>query len=95
MSQDFGEIQYSKYFLNHFKNKKIKKLYIIKIMRNQFAEYKTLLQIFSLQEQIDEINVMIRKLVNKKHTTNINDRRYDRIKELKHMKDNILNKIYT
>ena len=64
-------------------------------MRNQFAEYKTLLQIFSLQEQIDEINVMIRKLVNKKHTTNINDRRYDRIKELKHMKDNILNKIYT
>ena len=63
-------------------------------MRNQFTDYKTLLQTFSLQEQIDEINVMIKKLVNKKHIANINDRRYDRIKELKHMRENILNKIY-
>ena len=63
-------------------------------MRNQFTQYKTLLQTFSLQEQIDEINVMIKKLVNKKYIANINDRRYDRIKELKHMRDNILNKIY-
>ena len=62
-------------------------------MHNQFTEYKTLLQTFSLQEQIDEINVMIKKLVNKKHIANANDRRYDRIKELKHMRDNILNKI--
>ena len=62
-------------------------------MRNQFTEYKTLLQTFSLQEQIDEINVMIKKLVNKKHIANAKDRRYDRIKELKHMRDNILNKI--
>ena len=37
---------------------------------------------------------MIKKHVNKKHIANINDRRYDRIKELKHMRDNILNKIY-
>ena len=63
-------------------------------MRNQFTEYKTLLQTFPLHEQIDEINVLIKKLVNKKHIANINDRRYDRIKELKHMRDNILNKIY-
>ena len=63
-------------------------------MRNQFTEYKTLLQTFPLHEQIDEINVMIKKLVNKKHIANINDRRYDRIKELKHMRENILNKIY-
>ena len=63
-------------------------------MRNQFTEYKTLLQTFPLHEQIDEINVMVKKLVNKKHIANINDRRYDRIKELKHMTDNILNKIY-
>ena len=62
-------------------------------MRNQFTEYKTLLQTFPLHEQIDEINVLIKKLVNKKHIANINDRRYDRIKELKHMRDNILNKI--
>ena len=63
-------------------------------MRNQFTEYKTLLQTFPLHEQIDEINVMIKELVNKKHIANINDRRYDRIKELKHMRQNILNKIY-
>ena len=63
-------------------------------MRNQFTDYKTLLQTFPLHEQIDEINVMIKKLVNKKHIANINDRRYDRIKELKHMRVNILNKIY-
>ena len=63
-------------------------------MRNQFTEYKTLLKTFPLHEQIDEINVMIKKLVNKKHIANINDRRYGRIKELKHKRDNILNKIY-
>ena len=34
-------------------------------MRNQFTQYKTLLQAFSLQEQIDEINDMIKSLVNK------------------------------
>ena len=36
-------------------------------MRNQFTEYKTLLQTYSFQEQIDDINDMIKKLVNKKH----------------------------
>ena len=63
-------------------------------MRNQFTDYKTFLQTFPLHEQIDEINVMIKKLVNKKHIANINDRRYDRIKELKHMRENILNELY-
>ena len=63
-------------------------------MRNQFTQYKALLYTFSLQEQIDEINDMIKKLVNKKQIANIRDRRYDRIKELKHMRDNIMNKIY-
>ena len=65
-----------------------------KVMHNQFPEYKTLLQTFSLHEQIDEINVMIKKLVHKKDIANINDRRYDRIKELKHMRDIVLNKIH-
>ena len=37
---------------------------------------------------------MIKKLVNKKDIANINDRRYDRIKELKHMRDIVLNKIH-
>ena len=53
--------------------KKIKKVSIInitKVMRNQFTEYKTLLQTFSLEEQIDEINNMIKSLVNKKHIAN-------------------------
>ena len=62
-------------------------------MRNLFTEYKTLLQTFSLEEQIDEINNMIKSLANKKHRANIKDRRYDRIKELEHMRDNILNKL--
>ena len=76
--------------------KKIKKVSIInitKVMRNQFTEYKTLLQTFSLEEQIDEINNMIKSLANKKHRANIKDRRYDRIKELEHMRDNIINKL--
>ena len=60
-------------------------------MRNQLTEYKTLLQTFSPEEQIVEINDMIKSLVNKEHIVNINDRRYDRIKELKHMRDNIIN----
>ena len=60
-------------------------------MRNQLTEYKTLLQTFSPEEQIVEINDMIKSLVNKKHIVNINDRRCDRIKELKHMRDNIIN----
>ena len=63
-------------------------------MRNQFTEYKTLLQTFLLQEQIDEISDMIKKLVNKKHIANIKDRRYDRKKELKRMRDNLKNKLY-
>ena len=63
-------------------------------MRHQFTEYKTLLYIFSLQEQLDEINDMIKKLTNKNQIATIRDRRYDRIKELKQMRDNILNKIY-
>ena len=38
---------------------------------------------------------MIKSLANKKHMANIRDRRYDRIKELKHMKDSILSKTYS
>ena len=34
-------------------------------MGNQFTEYKTLLQILSLAEQVDEINNMIKSLVKK------------------------------
>ena len=60
-------------------------------MRNQFTEYKTLLQTFPLEEQVDEINDMIKSLVNKEHIANIKDRRYDIMKELKHMRDILIN----
>ena len=63
-------------------------------MCNHFTKYKPLLQTFSLQEQIDVIYAMIKKLVNKRHIANIKDRRYDRIKELKYMREDIFNKIY-
>ena len=63
-------------------------------MCNHFTKYKPLLQTFSLQEQIDVIYAMIKKLVDKRHIANIKDRRYDRIKELRYMREDILNKIY-
>ena len=44
-------------------------------MYNQFTEYKKLLQTFSFQEQIDEINDIIKKLTNKKQIANIKDNR--------------------
>ena len=62
-------------------------------MCNQFRECKTLLHILPLEEQLDEINNMIESLVNKKHIANIKDRRYDRIKELKDMRNNIINNL--
>ena len=60
-------------------------------MDHLFTEYKTLLQTFSQEEPIYEINEMINLLVNKKLTANMKDRVYDRIKGLKHMTDNIVN----
>ena len=48
---------------------------IIKTMRNQFSEYKTLLRFFSPKEQLNQSNDMIKSLVNKKHIANIKDRR--------------------
>ena len=59
-------------------------------MYHLFTEYKTLLQTFSQEEPIYEINGMIKLLVNQKHIANIKDRRYDRIKELKNIRDNII-----
>ena len=59
-------------------------------MHHLFTEYKTLLQTFSQEEPIYEINEMIKLLVNQKRIANIKDRRYDRIKELKHIRDNII-----
>ena len=62
-------------------------------MRNPFADYKTLLDTFCYDEQINEINQKINGLANEKQHANIIDRRYERIKELKHMKNNIINRL--
>ena len=56
-------------------------------MHNSFTEYKKLLQTFTIEEQLNQINETINSLVTKKHKVNIKDNRYDRIKELKHMKN--------
>ena len=62
-------------------------------MHNSFTEYKKLLQTFTIEEQLNQINETINSLVTKKHKANIKDNRYDRIKELKHMKNLILSKV--
>ena len=62
-------------------------------MRNSFTDYKILLSTFSYDEQINEINQKIYELVNKKQHGNMKDTRYDRIKDLKHMKNNIINRL--
>ena len=59
-------------------------------MRNPFADYKNLLDTFSYEEQIDEIDQKI--LAHEKHHANKIDRQYEQIKELKHIKNNIINK---
>ena len=44
-------------------------------MRNPFADYKRLLNTFSYEEQINEINQKINELANEKQHANIIDRR--------------------
>ena len=60
-------------------------------MRNAFADYKKLLSTFSYDKQINEINQIINELANNKQQhRNILDTRYDRIKELENIKNNII-----
>ena len=61
-------------------------------MRNPCTDYKILLDTFTYEEQIDEINGKIDELLNKKQHGNIKDNRYERIKVPKHMKNNIINR---
>ena len=60
--------------------------------RNPFTDFKSLLDTFSYNEQINEINIKINELANQKQHANIKDGGYERIKELKHMKNNIINR---
>ena len=61
-------------------------------MRNPCTDYKILLDTFTYEEQIDEINRKINELLNEKQYGNIKDNRYERIKVLKQMKNNIINR---
>ena len=61
-------------------------------MKNQFADYKILLSTFTYEEQLNELNHKINELANKKQHGNIIDTRYERIKEFKHMRNNIINR---
>ena len=57
--------------------------------QNRFKEYMILLQNDSLEEQIEEINKMITFL------SNIVDNRYERIKQLKHLRENLKIKLHS
>ena len=63
-------------------------------MRNPSTKFKTLLKMLPLQEQIDGINDVTKKLVNKKYIANIRDSRYEIIKEPKHIRENLKIKRY-
>ena len=63
--------------------------------QNRFKEYMILLQNDSLEEQIEEINKMITFLSNKKHISNIVDNRYERIKQFKHLRENLKIKLHS
>ena len=55
-----------------------------------------LLQTDSIEDQIEDINKMITFLYNrKKHVSNIIDNRYERIKQLKHLRENLKIKLHS
>ena len=56
------------------------------MLYNSFTEYKNILQTFTLQEQLNQIESTIKSLQTRKHKGNIKDNRYEWIRELNHMK---------
>ena len=56
------------------------------MLYNSLTEYKNILQTFTLEEQLNQIESTMKSLQTRKHKGNIKDNRYERIKELKHMK---------
>ena len=67
--------------------------YIINNEKLVYWLQNIILRTFSYDEQINEINQTINELVNKKQHGNKIDRRYEQIKDLKHMKNNIINRL--
>ena len=61
-------------------------------MSNSFSDYKKLLSIFTYEEQVNELNQKIYEVLYKKQDGNMLDTRYELIKELKQMKNNIINR---
>ena len=62
-------------------------------MRNQFTEFKTLLKILPLEDQIIEIDDKIIQVRNEKCPKHLYNHAYDIIKELKHMRQIALNSL--
>ena len=56
---------------------------IIVMLYNSFTEYKNILQTFTLQEQLNQIESTIKSLQTRKDKGNIKDNRYERIRELR------------
>ena len=56
------------------------------MLYNSFTEYTKILNTFTLEEQLKQIDATINLLATRKHKGNIKDNRYERIRELKHMK---------
>ena len=56
------------------------------MLYNSFTEYTKILNTFTLEEQLKQIDGTINLLATRKHKGNIKDNRYERIRELKHMK---------
>ena len=62
-------------------------------MRNSFTDYKKLLSTFTYEEQVNELNQKIYEVLNKKQHGNMIDTCYELIKELKQMKNNMINQL--
>lgn len=58
-------------------------------MKHAYREYLKLLDNFTNEEKINEINIMINKIQAGKCIGNTIDNRYDRIKQLKQIKNSI------
>ena len=59
-------------------------------MKHAYREYLKLLDNFINEEKINEINIMINKTQADMFIGNTRDNRYDRIKQLKQIKNSIL-----
>ena len=62
-------------------------------MSNSFSDYKKLLSTVTYEEQVNELNQKIYEVLYKKQDGNMVDTRYELIKELKQMKNNIINRL--